>query len=170
VDITERISQTPNHPAIYAIYGGRGGKNQAAYIGISGNLRRRIEQHLEKRNSSVTAGESIVGLNPAFVTRIDWWTDPSFENGPMLEAAELIAFELFNPVLRSRGGNSKIASELASQCEFSERMRRKFAGEPDGRLIVPTLQDALDRIAALEARIVTLEESIGSVGANFPEK
>ncbi len=36
-------------------------------------------------------------------------------------------------------------------------MRQFFAGEATGRLTLPTLQDALERIAALEERLATLE-------------
>jgi hypothetical protein len=39
-------------------------------------------------------------------------------------------------------------------------MRYLFAGEPIGRLVILTLQDALERIEALERRIALLEKML----------
>ena len=47
-------------------------KSYVAYVGMGGNLKQRIEQHLIKRDSSVTTGTSAVGLNTDHVRRVDW--------------------------------------------------------------------------------------------------
>lgn len=39
-------------------------------------------------------------------------------------------------------------------------MQALFAGEPSGCLIVPTLHIAFERITALEARVIELEQRI----------
>jgi hypothetical protein len=45
----------PNAPAVYAMYGGEG-REYVAYVGLGDKLRRRVEQHLINRDSSVTTG------------------------------------------------------------------------------------------------------------------
>ena len=42
-------------------------------------------------------------------------------------------------------------------------MRTLFAEPPEGRLVVPTLQDALDRIAALERRLEELSKRVEAI-------
>jgi hypothetical protein len=160
--LVERVSQTPKLPGVYAMHGGKGSGSHIAYVGIANELRRRLEHHLERRNSSVTTGVSVISLNPDLVTRIDWWTDPEFEDRRRLEAAELIAFDVLEPVLRSRGARNLIAEGLAREEQFCQRMKSRFAGEPDGRLTLPNLQDALNRIDALEKRLLALEQSLNS--------
>ena len=44
--------------------------------------------------------------------------------------------------------------------DFTKKMQAIFTGEPHGYLIVPTLQRAFERIAALEARVIELEHRI----------
>ena len=46
---------------------------------------------------------------------------------------------------------------LADNPASVEEMRARFAGPPTGRLVPPSLQAALDRIAALERRVAELE-------------
>jgi excinuclease UvrABC nuclease subunit len=62
--------QLPNRPAVYAMYGGYGSNLHVAYVGIAGHLKRRLEQHLIRRDSSVTTGTSVVSLNPELVTKL----------------------------------------------------------------------------------------------------
>ena len=52
------ISDLPNTPAVYAMYGGQGRSLHVAYVGIGGKLRGRVEQHLVRRGSSVATGTS----------------------------------------------------------------------------------------------------------------
>ncbi len=54
--IIKAISDLPSVPAVYAMFGGRGRNLYAAYVGISGNLRARINQHLVLRDSSIATG------------------------------------------------------------------------------------------------------------------
>jgi hypothetical protein len=146
----------PAGPAVYALYGGRG-RPYVAYVGSAGHLRSRIEQHLVRRDSSVTTGVSAVSLNPDFITEVRWWEHPSFADRAALEAAELVAFDVLEPVLRSRSAVSEAARALSSDADFQAAMRSVFDAEPAGGLVLPTLQEALDRIAALEERVRALE-------------
>lgn len=154
------IADLPSQPAVYALYGGRGRGLHLAYIGSARDLRTRITQHLIRRDSSVTTGASVVTLNVDLVTQARWWEHPGFAEESRLLAAELIAFELMEPVLRSRSQPQEQARQLAADATFSAQMRELFAGEPTGRLTLPTLQDALERIAALEERLNTLEAQL----------
>ena len=83
------------------------------YVGTAGKLKQRIIQHLIRRDSSVTTGTSAASLNPDYVTNLSWWEHPDFEVTAKLKAAELIAFEVLNPVLRSRGPVNRSALQLA---------------------------------------------------------
>ena len=73
------ITDLPNVPAVYAMYGGQGRSRYVAYVGLGSKLRSRVEQHLIRRDSSVTTGVSAVSLNPDFVTEVRWWEYPAFE-------------------------------------------------------------------------------------------
>lgn len=160
----QRIALLPNDPAVYAMYGGQGRRRYVAYVGVADNLRRRVEQHLERRESSVTTGFPAVGLSPERVTELHWWTDRMFRKRPELEAAELIAFDILDPALRSRGKIQKKARQIAADPAFEVPVRALFTGPPTGRLVVPTLQDALDRIAALEEQVEHLSRRLEEIG------
>src|SRR5690348_9265760 len=64
-------------PAVYCLYGGRD-RRHAAYVGIADKLRTRIDQHLVRRDRSVTTGVATVTLNSDLVTEIKWWRHPTF--------------------------------------------------------------------------------------------
>jgi hypothetical protein len=156
----DRISLLPDVPAVYALYGGQGRSGHVAYVGIADRLRPRIEQHLVQHSRSVTTGSSAAGLNAEHITELCWWADSSFKKSPALQAAELIAFEVLDPVLRSRGRVPKQAKQLFDDETFHNRLRTLFEGQPAGRLLLPRLQDALDRIAMLEHRVEYLERHL----------
>ncbi|MEJ2319987.1 MAG: hypothetical protein P8Y10_16190 [Gemmatimonadales bacterium] len=132
-----------------------------AYIGISGNLRQRIMQHLVLRDSSVATGTKAAVLNPDYVTRVDWWTRPEFGQRGVRQAAELIALQVLDPALRSRGSVTAAAREKYKDTRFRRRMRALFSGKPAGRLDVPTLATVIERLDRQEERIAKLEEREG---------
>jgi archaellum component FlaC len=72
----------------------------------------------------------------------------------------LIAFDHFQPTLQSRGNIPKISLKLAKQPEFREKIKNLLNHEPSGRLVIPTLQDALNKIEQLEKRISSLEDQL----------
>lgn len=157
-------SALPKVPAVYAMYGGRGRSRHVAYVGIGGSLRGRVEQHLVRRDSSVTTGTSAASLNPDLVTSVAWWTRADFEDPDVLHAAELVAFEVLNPALRSRGGVREGAKRVYGDDGFRASVAALLDGEPSGWLEVPTLAEALDRIAALETRLASLELALQAGG------
>lgn len=154
------ISEVPNVPAVYAMYGGQGRSAYVAYVGLAGNLRQRLSQHLISRDSSIVTGVSAASLNPNLVTKIQWWEYSDFEQRAVLEAAELVAFDVLEPVLRSRGAVTERARLLHADAKFHKQMQAMFEGAPIGVLIIHTLQHALERISELEKRIETLEQRL----------
>jgi hypothetical protein len=73
----------------------------------------------------------------------------------------LVAFEILDPVLRSRvSGPARAKQILEDDEDFRKTMRSMFAGEPAGLLPIPTLQDALVRLAEVERRLTALEQTI----------
>jgi len=77
-----------------------------------------------------------------------------------LETAELTAFNVFEPALRSRGAIRHDAKQLFESPDFQERIRSLFTEPPSGRLVLRNLQDAFTRIEALERRIEELEREL----------
>lgn len=156
-DLVRAVKSVPSNAGIYALYGGTGSLF-VAYVGTADNLRRRLNQHLVLRNSSVTAGMSVVSLHPDLIREVRWWLDPEFQNdSAALLAAELIAFEILEPALRSRGGVTRMANDRMHDAAFVQRMRILFAGDATGSVVIPSLGDALARIDALERSVAALK-------------
>lgn len=142
--------QIPTRPGIYVMYDhGHAlalGKNvlpsinldsvdftdNVAYVGRSGDLRERIRQHMIYRNSSVVTGVSTVVLNPDKVSHICWWCHKDFPNTNRVMAAEIVAFRVFNPSLRSGAKVPKGAKNILNDSAFCERMGQLFNKQPDG--------------------------------------
>ena len=135
------------------MYGGAQTRKYVAYVGITGSLKERITQHLVRRDSSITTGATAVSLNPEKVTEIRWWHHEGFSDGNFLAAAETVAFEVLDPVLRSRGNITEKAKEITSSSEFNVQIRKLLEGEPTGNLVIPNLKSALDKIAELERKL-----------------
>jgi hypothetical protein len=125
--------------------------------GIAKRLRRRVAQHLIKRDSSVATGTSAACLNPDFITEVVWWCEPDFADQAVLEAAELVAFEHFDPALRSRGTITDRARRLAKGEEFQARMYGLFTGASPGKIVLPSVLDMLRRLEALERSMSKLQ-------------
>jgi hypothetical protein len=160
--LVSTVSAIPQVPAVYAMYGGRGVSRYAAYVGVAKNLRQRIVQHLVNRDSSVATGTTAVGLHADHVREVWWWEHPTFADRATLLAAELVAFDTIEPALRSRGGIEQAAFEKYGNEEFKRCMTSVFSGPPSGRLILPSLQEALEKIADLERRVKALEGKLGN--------
>ncbi len=143
------------------MYGGKGRGVYVAYVGTSKSLKQRMGQHLVNRDSSVTTGTSAVGLNADYVTKIAWWEHPGFDDQDFLRAAELVAFDVMDPALRSRGQVTDRAKELQASKDFHRELTAVFQAEPAGELNMPSLEEALDRIDELEKRIDSLEKGRG---------
>src|SRR3954447_2310763 len=107
------------------MYGGDG-RRYVAYVGIGDDPRRRVTQHLVDRNSSVTTGTGAVGLHPDHVRSVEWCEYTSFSNRIELAAAELVAFDMVEPALRSRGGIPAEARDRAADDSFRATMIELF--------------------------------------------
>ena len=132
VPLEDLPSHVPTSPAIYALHGGTAGNRRVAYVGQARNLRIRLRQHLLLRDSSITTGAAVVSLNPDLVRAVDWWTHDGFSDSVTLEAAELVAFDVLDPTLRSQGWPSLPARELSSKTQFIESFRKLFLSAPIG--------------------------------------
>ena len=80
-----------------------------------------------------------------------------------LKAAELVAFEVLNPTLRSRGTADKAGSRLLKEKNFYSKMHVLFEGNPTGSVEFVTLTEAMKRIDELEGRIEKLETQFSKI-------
>ena len=153
-----RIKDVPKTPALYALYGGRARNAWVAYVGIAGDLRQRLVQHFERRDSSIVTGVSAVGLNIDAVAYVHWWEADHFDDRTNLRASEVAAFDLLDPALRSRGGVTQDAEDLAGRRAFARKIEKLIEAGPTGRYTPTTLADLEDRLVQLERRIAQLED------------
>jgi hypothetical protein len=116
-----------------------------------------------RRDSSITTGVSVVSLNAELVRRVVWWLHPRFADTNVLEAAELVAFDVFEPTMRSRGAVGKAASALAQDDATRREFRALFEGPPTGRLDLPALPEVVDRLEELETRLAEIEKRLTRV-------
>ena len=151
------IAELPSVAAVYALYGGRGATTYTAYVGVADQLKRRITQHLVRRDSALTSGTSAYLLNPEYVTALHWWTHDGFARRPVLEAAGLVALDVLEPALRTPPPVTEDVRRVHYRPRFRQQMRALFRGAPAGRLQIPTLTDALERIRVLEQRLEAVE-------------
>lgn len=158
-----RITELPNGPAVYVLFGGKKGNRFVAYVGIADKLRNRISQHLIRRDSSITTAVSIVSLNPDYITGIKWWMRSDFMQRSSLEAAEVIAFERFNPVLRSRGKLTDRAKQLLRDQNFRQSTEELFAGESTGSMEFLDFQDLVDIVSGMEEEILVLRDRLDAL-------
>lgn len=131
-----------------------------AYVGITDKLKRRAIQHLVTRDSSAATGTSATGINPDYVTEIRWWEHHRFSNPAAREAAELVAFDLLDPALRSRKGIGKAAQELLTSSRFRKEMETLVKKGPTGHLRIPSLEQVWRKLSAIEDRLDRIEERL----------
>lgn len=157
VQIAYRLADVSQRPGLYAMYGGGTPRPYVAYVGIAGGLQGRLAQHFVQRNSSVTTGTSATSLNIDYVTQVHWWDDPRFADETTRHAAELVAFRVLDPALRSRGAARKAATEMAGAPEFVAWVEGVLAS-PSGRYTPPRLDRLTTMIEELLARVEVLEK------------
>jgi hypothetical protein len=155
--VASRFPEVPKRPAVYAMYGGEPPRTWVAYVGTAGDLNRRLVQHFVNRDSSVVTGTSAAGINIDAVRYVEWWEDPRFEDPDVRHAAELVAFEVLDPALRSRGNPRQAAKEHYDDLEFNASMAQLFRRSADGRFAPPRVWDLAERLSQVEARVQQLE-------------
>ena len=145
----DEIKHLPQFPGIYAFKGPNDNHGAYSYVGLSNKPRDRVSQHLLRRDSSVATGASAISLNPDKIAECHWWIHETFGSGEHLEAAELIAFEIFNPTLVSKGSSSSAALEISRDLEFREQMEDLFSNTPSGYAVFYDLSWAVIMIKIL---------------------
>ena len=158
VDTVTAFADLPTAPAVYAFYGGSGAGTYVAYVGTADSLRRRVSEHLVKRDTDLTADTSAFVLKPDYITEVRWWTHERFSDRANLDAAEAVALTALNPAMRTANPLSEKARRIHYRAAFRKEMASLFRGESSGYLKVPTLGDALERLRKLEARVDALEK------------
>ena len=153
----DEIYSIPRVPRIYAFHAGAGRVRSISYVGSTGNLRNRVSQHLEYRDSSVVTGVSVATLNANHIDACTWWTHSSFVDRSGRESAELIAFDVLNPTLRSRARPMTESVTRSQDCAFREEMRALFSGNPSGSVNFPNITTAMRKIKELEGWLAKLE-------------
>ena len=138
------------------MYGGDAPRFYIAYVGIAGGVQGRLGQHFNLRNSSVTTGTSAVSLNVEYVTQVDWWADPMLEDETARHAAELVAFRVLDPALRSRGAARRVATEMATDPEFVRKIEGMLQS-PSGRYFPQRLQRLTTVVEDLAVRVEALK-------------
>ena len=116
------LGQVPQAPGMYCLLGRNGPGTYDAYVGISNKIRSRLDQHLIRKDSSISTGVSAASLQPAHVVGVVWWIGDLFGNRAQREAAELIAFETLQPTLRSRGHVSAAARPFLEEAAFRKQI------------------------------------------------
>ena len=164
-----RWAEVPRVPALCAIYGGETERAWVAYVGIAGNLYNRLVQHFVRRDSSVVTGTSAVGINVEHVRYVQWWEGDLLVDDNARHAAELIAFEVLDPALRSRGAPRREALELRVDPTFRRSVEQLLGAAPAGRLVLPRLTDLASRVADLELRLARVEELLGDASGTTQE-
>ena len=156
----DEIKHLPQFPGIYGFKRPNNIQDNYSYIGLSNKLRESVSQHLLKRDSSVATGASAISLNPDKIAECHWWIHESFGAREYLEAAELIAFERFNPTLVSRGSPSTKALDISNNEDFKKQMEKLFSNVPSGYIKFYDLSWAVNKIKELENEILELKKVI----------
>lgn len=154
-----QLYNVPNVPAVYSFHSVGRGAQFIAYVGIADKLKLRIVQHLIRSGNGAN-GVSAVSLNPDHLTRLEWWEHPSFDKNANLKAAELVAFEILHPALRSRKRDDSAGRHLQNDESFLNAMRELFKGPATGAVDIYNLSDAIRRISLLEKRVKQLEAQL----------
>ena len=152
------LSEIPKKPGLYIL---RDRNGEVAYVGISKDVRSRIDQHLYRRDSSISTGVSTTMLNPDFVTKVEWWIRDVFSDKVSREAAELIAFDIFEPSLRSRGRSSSAAKEKLNNPGFKAQVEEILGSPPDGYHIPKNLDNLCLIVEDLVKEVEDLKAKVG---------
>lgn len=142
------------------MHGGEPPRTWVAYVGIAGGIQGRLVQHFYHQNSSVVTRTSAVGVNIEHVTSVEWWEHPLLEDETRRHAAELIAFRVLDPALRSRGNVRHAAAALTEDPEFVAEIEKLLGGGAAGRFFPPRLSRLAEEVKVLDERVKLLEQLV----------
>jgi hypothetical protein len=158
------ISGLPDSPALYVFEGGKGTVKFVAYVGTADHLRNAVNRHMNRRDSHEVIGTSAVSLNPDYITGLDWWEHPFFSASGSLEAAEILAMEIFDPIIRSRSAPSRRAKDLLQDRVFKQEITQLLKDTPSGSMSFPFFQDLVERITSLETDVEEIKKKLEPTG------
>jgi len=151
------VWQLPAVRAVYALYGAAGDQARLIFVGFAESLLERTLEQLVVPNLRYRSPSTTLFLQPGYVRELRWWEHPRLAAADALRAGEFVASELLHPLLSSRQPSSATARTLSTDERFREEMRALFLGEPSGSLILPTLDDLLERLRRIEGRLASKE-------------
>ena len=153
------LGQVPRAAGMYCLLGREGRGTYDAYVGISNNIRSRLEQHLIRKDSSISTGVSAASLQPDHVVGVVWWIGEIFDNEAQREAAELIAFETLQPTLRSRGRVRAAARSFLEEPAFRVQIEEVISSR-DSIIMFPSIADLRREVEDLRKIISALKNQI----------
>jgi len=151
------FTQVPKKSGVYALCAGIGKNKYIAYVGMAKNLRQRLLQHLVRRSSSIVTGVSAVSLNPDKITEVRWWLLPP-EYSNYLHEAEIVAFDVLNPVLRSRAPVSAPVHFIAKRRDFNLKLKKVLNGKPSGSVTIVSYQELVTVVLELESVVKEIKK------------
>ena len=136
-------------PGIYALYTTRPRNHlkNVAYVGYATKLRQRIRHHLKERDTRI---------DPDKISHVSWWLDGRFSNKDYLRFAEIVAFEVLNPLLCSRPAMRGI-QDMENLENFRSDMEGLFRGDPSGCFYPETNEKLAHCVSQLCERVRQLE-------------
>lgn len=144
------IWELPEVPAVFALHGGP--QRRLVFVSLADSLLERILEQLVIPNLRLRPPSRTLYMLPGYLNEIRWWEHPEFADAHVARAAEFVAAGLLEPLFSSRRPSTSAANVVYDDPVFQERMRAVFRGPPSGVATIPTLDDVMERLSALEAR------------------
>jgi hypothetical protein len=154
------ISDLPSCPALYALFGGTGKRKYVAYVGIADSLKRRAAQHLLNRDSSVATGTAAVGINPDYVTEIQWWEHRRFLTEQRWKQPNSLPSIFLIRHFAAESLFPRLALQLFKKITFKKEMQKLPGNNPAGSVSLPSLDKVARRLSRVEARLEEIEKHL----------
>jgi hypothetical protein len=156
----DSIWQLPLQPAVYVLHGvGASLDDPPVFVGMAENLRRRATEQLVIEQGRLAPSSSLA-MRAGWLSQLRWWEHPSFEDRHVLRAAELVASEHLDPLLRSRVDITGPARRIYEEDESHARLLTIFQAPPTGTLHLPTLSELTKRINNIDHHLQLLVQNL----------
>ena len=124
--ISQVISVLPNDVvAVYGMYRSIG--KEPIYIGQTTTLKDRLSQPLHLWKFKYCHWTKRIFFQPQLYQGIHWWTHLEFKKIVTKQAAELIAFEQFNPIIQSQISSKKTSCHKVWKSRIPSTNDRTFS-------------------------------------------